>query len=183
MAQDIDNTEEHEQNQDQPDIRSLRNAAEAGKKAQAELAQMKRELMFAKAGIDTGSKVGSLLFKTWDGEDLDALKTEAVELGLIDGGKTARQEITEDEKSQQSFRQTLGRGQAAGAAELPEMDPYDHAFELFHEARKNGIPMDDAGLAAIDRVLVAAASGDKRAIFDPNDWANNARQVGHRFDR
>ena len=43
--------------------------------------------------------------------------------------------------------------------------------------------MDDAGLAAIDRVLVAAASGDKRAIFDPNDWANQARSIGHRFDR
>lgn len=182
MAQDIDNTEEHEQ-QDQPDIKSLRKAAEAGKQAQAELAQMKRELLFAKAGVDTGSKLGSLLFKTWDGEDLDALKTEAVELGIINGGKSQRQEITEDEKSQQTFRQSFGRGQAAGAAELPEADPYDEAYELFNNARKNGTPMDDAGLAAIDRVLVAAASGDKRAIFDPNDWARNAQQVGHRFDR
>jgi hypothetical protein len=43
--------------------------------------------------------------------------------------------------------------------------------------------MDDAALAAIDRVLVAAASGDKRAIFNPNDWANERNQVGHRFDR
>lgn len=183
MAQDIDNTEEHEQVQDQPDIKSLRKAAEAGKKAQEELAQMKRELLFAKAGIDTSSKVGSLLFKTWDGEDLDALKTEAVELGIIGGGTTARQSISEEEKSQQSFRQNLGRGEAAGASELPDMDPYDHAYELFNDARKTGVPLDDAGLAAIDRVLVAAASGDKRAIFNSNDWARQAQAVGHRFDR
>ena len=57
MAQDIDNHEES----DQPDIRSLRKAAEAGKKAQEELAQMKRELMFAKAGIDTASKIGGTM--------------------------------------------------------------------------------------------------------------------------
>lgn len=183
MAHDIDNTEEHEQVQDQPDIKSLRKAAEAGKKAQEELAQMKRELLFAKAGIDTGSKVGSLLFKTWDGDDLDALKTEAAELGIIGGGTTARQGIPEEEKSQQSFRQNLARGEAAGASELPDLDPYDHAYQLFHDARKTGTPMDDAGLAAIDRILVAAASGDKRAIFDPNDWARNARSIGHRFDR
>jgi len=43
--------------------------------------------------------------------------------------------------------------------------------------------MDEAGLAAIDRILVAAASGDKRAIFNPTDWANEQAQVGHRFDR
>ena len=179
MAQDIENHEDS----DQPDIRALRKAADAGKKAQEELAQMKRELMFAKAGIDTASKIGGLLFKTWDGEDLDALKAEATDLGLIGAPQAAPTEVPAEEKTQQNFRQTLSRGVAAAAAELPEVDPYDDAYQLFHEARKRGTTMDDAGLAAIDRILVAAASGDKRAIFNPNDWANERGQVGHRFDK
>lgn len=177
MSEDIENTEEH------VDIKSLRKAAEAGKQAQNELAEMKRELLFAKAGIDTGSKIGKLLFKTWDGEDLDSLKTEASDLG-IGGVETSRNnEVESEERGQQDFRQTFAKGNIGTPSEVPERDPYDEAYDLFHEARKRGTTMDDAGLAAIDRVLVAAASGDKRAIFDPNDWANQARSVGHRFDR
>lgn len=179
MAQDIDNHEES----DQPDIRSLRKAAEAGKKAQDELAQMKRELMFAKAGVDTASKIGGLLFKTWEGDDVDALKTEAMDLGLIGAPQSAVAEIPAEEREQQTFRQSFNRGAPAAAAELPEMDPYDEAYQLFHEARKRGTTLDDSGLAAIDRILVAAASGDKRAIFNPNEWAAERNQVGHRFDK
>lgn len=180
MAQD---TENYEEETDQPDIRSLRKAAEAGKKAQEELASMKRELLFAKAGIDTSSKIGGLLFKTWEGDDLDALRAEAVDLGLSGGTTAASTEVPAEEKMQQDFRQSFNRGTPAAAAELPEADPYDDAFELFTEARKKGIPFDDAGLAAIDRILVAAASGDKRAIFNPNDWAAQRDQIGHRFDK
>lgn len=179
MAQDIDNHEES----DQPDIRSLRKAAEAGKKAQEELAQMKRELMFAKAGVDTASKIGGLLFKTWDGDDVDALKAEAMDLGLIGAPQSAVAEIPAEEREQQTFRQSFNRGAPAAAAELPEMDPYDEAYQLFHDARKRGTTLDDSGLAAIDRILVAAASGDKRAIFNPNEWAAERNQVGHRFDK
>jgi len=177
MSQDIENTEE------QHDIKSLRKAAEAGKQAQNELAEMKRELLFAKAGIDTGSKIGKLLFKTWDGEDLDSLKTEASDLGIGAVETSRNNEVESEERGQQDFRQTFAKGNVGTPSEIPERDPFDEAYDLFHEARKRGTTMDDAGLAAIDRVLVAAASGDKRAIFDPNDWANQARSVGHRFDR
>lgn len=183
MAQDKDDDLELEQ-PDQPDIRALRKAADAGKKAQEELLQMKRELLFAKAGIDTSSKIGSLLFKTWEGDDVESLKVEASELGIgSPAPKAEEQRIPDAEKEQQGFRQSFARGEAAGAAELPERDPYDEAYDLFHDARKTGRSMDEAGLAAIDRILVAAASGDKRAIFNPTDWANEQAQVGHRFDR
>lgn len=177
MSEDIGNTEEN------IDIKSLRKAAEAGKQAQNELAEMKRELLFAKAGIDTSSKIGKLLFKTWDGEDLDSLKTEASDLGI--GGVEAprNNRVEDEERGQQDFRQTFAKGNIGAPSELPERDPFDEAYDLFHDARQKGTTLDDAGLAAIDRVLVAAASGDKRAIFDPNDWANQARSIGHRFDR
>ena len=177
MSEDIGNTEEN------IDIKSLRKAAEAGKQAQNELAEMKRELLFAKAGIDTSSKIGKLLFKTWDGEDLDSLKTEASDLGI--GGVEAprNNRVEDEERGQQDFRQTFAKGNIGAPSELPERDPFDEAYDLFHDARQKGTTLDDAGLAAIDRVLVAAASGDKRAIFDPNEWANQARSIGHRFDR
>ena len=177
MSEDIGNTEEN------IDIKSLRKAAEAGKQAQNELAEMKRELLFAKAGIDTGSKIGKLLFKTWDGEDLDSLKTEAADLGIGGVEASRKNEVEAEERGQQDFRQTFAKGNVGAPSELPERDPFDEAYDLFHDARQKGTTLDDAGLAAIDRVLVAAASGDKRAIFDPNDWANQARSVGHRFDR
>lgn len=183
MAHDNDNDLEIEQT-DQPDIRALRKAADAGKKAQDELQQMKRELLFAKAGIDTESKIGALLFKTWDGEDVETLKVEASELGIGSvGEKPKEQLIPDEEKEQQAFRQSFSRGEPAGAADLPERDPYDEAYDLFHDARKAGRSMDDAGLAAIDRVLVAAATGDQRAIFNANAWANEQSMQGHRFDR
>jgi hypothetical protein len=168
--------------QDQPDIRSLRKAAEAGKQAQAELSSMKRELLFAKAGIDTGSKLGGLLYKTWDGEDMELLKAEAEELGLFAKREPEKVQISAEEQSQQSFRKDFSKGTSVGVADLPEVDPMDEAYDLFNDARAKGTPRDDAGLAAIDRILVAAASGDQRVIFNPNDWANNANLSGHRFD-
>lgn len=182
MAHDENDDLEIEQ-PDQPDIKALRKAADAGRKAQEELSQMKRELLFAKAGIDTSSKIGALLFKTWEGDDVEALKSEAAEFGIGNPAPQPAPSITPEEAGQQAFRQSMARGDAAGAAELPERDPYDEAYDLFHEARKTGRTLDEAGLAAIDRVLVAAASGDRRAIFDPNDWAREASVVGHRFDR
>lgn len=183
MAQDNDNDLEVEQS-DQPDIRALRKAADAGKKAQEELSQMKRELLFAKAGIDTSSKIGALLFKTWDGDDVETLKVEASELGIgVPTSKAEENQIPEEEREQQTFRNAFSRGAPAGAAELPERDPYDEAYDLFHDARKSGRTMDEAGLAAIDRILVAAASGDRRAVFNANDWIDERSQHGHRFDR
>lgn len=181
MAQDIDDQDIEQP--DQPDIRALRKAADAGKKAQEELSQMKRELLFAKAGIDTASKIGALLFKTWDGDDVETLKVEAADLGI---GPAAQVEtassVPEEESTQQTFRSSFARGDAAGASEVPQRDPFEEAYELFHAARKAGRSLDDAGLAAIDRVLVAAASGDQRAIFDPSQWSREAATEGHRFD-
>lgn len=176
-------TEDNEEHEEIDNIRALRKAAEAGKQAQNELAEMKRELLFTKAGIDTSSKIGKLLLKTWEGDDLDLLKTEAAELGIGIPTKNISAEIRSEESNQQNFRQNFARGEAAGAAEFEERDPFDEAYELFHQARKEGRSSDDAGLMAIDRVISAAAMGDKRAIFNSSEWADEAQIAGHRFDR
>ena len=56
-------------------IKELRDAADRGKKATQELDAMKREMAFLKAGVDTDTKAGQLLYKAYDGE----LVTEAIQ--------------------------------------------------------------------------------------------------------
>ena len=150
--------------QEEQDIPSLRNAAKAGKQALSENAELKRALLFAKAGIDTDSKLGSMLFKTWEGDDLDALKAEAEELGMF---QTSQRGATAEDAQQQQFRSTLATGQSPDAYQEVTPDPTDDALINFQRDLKAGVPRDVAQLAAIDRVLVAGVNGDPRVIYKP----------------
>jgi hypothetical protein len=153
----------------------LREAARLGKEAQARAEALARENLFLRAGVDLDNKVGQMLYKTWDGNDIDALKAEASELGVTVG---TRPVFTPEEAQQQQFRQTLtGPPPVMTTQETPH--PTETAVRQFHEDRKKGIPLETAQLAAFDRVFAAAASGDKRAIFDPVAYANEASQYGH----
>lgn len=153
------------------DIRSLRKAAEEGAAARNEANELRRQLMFAKAGIDWESdKLGKLLYKTWEGGDLDALRSEAAELGI---GRTAPT-MSADVEAQADFRRNLSSGPPAAAYEPPSMDPRDAAMQQFHEDRKRGVPREMAALAAFDRIFSAAAEGDERVIFNPDTWAREA---------
>lgn len=154
-----------------PDIRSLRQAAEAGKQAQQEAAELKRQLMFARAGIDhENDKLGKLLYKTWEGDSIESLMEEASELGI---GKARA--TNDDYADQADFRRNLTSGAPAGGWDEPTRDPRDEALEQFHSDRQRGVPRDMAALAAFDRIFTAAAAGDERVIFDPNNWADNYR--------
>lgn len=152
----------------QPDIRSLRKAADEGRAAQAERDQLRRELMFARAGIDTESKLGRLLFKTFEGDSADALKAEAAELGYTIPG-SSQQSANEDVRSQQEFRSAL-QGATPSAYESESEDPNVVALRDFHEDLRNGVPRDRAQLAAFDKIFTAAVAGDSRVIFDPAEW-------------
>ena len=62
-------------------IKELRDAADRGKKASQELDAMKREMAFLKAGVDTDTKVGQLLYKAYEGDlETDAIRAEWSEL-------------------------------------------------------------------------------------------------------
>lgn len=156
-------------------LTGLREAARLGKEAQDRADALARENLFLRAGVDLDNKVGQMLFKTWDGDSVEALKAEASELGVTVG---TRPVFTPEEAQQQQFRQTLtGPPPVMTTQESPH--PTESAVRQFHEDRKKGIPMESAQLAAFDRVFAAAASGDKRAIFDPVAYANEASQYGH----
>ena len=65
-------------------IKELRDAADRGKKASQELDSMKREMAFLKAGVDTDTKVGQLLYKAYDGElDTESIQAEWSELSPV----------------------------------------------------------------------------------------------------
>jgi hypothetical protein len=162
-----------DQQERQPDIRSLRQRAEQAGQYEQEIAQLKRENLFARAGIDTDSKIGRMLYKTFEGSTLDELRSEAEELGLF---APSRNNVPADEQDQANFRRGLSGGQTVSAPDDQGIDPYDDAYANFYEDRKRGTALEDAQLAAIDRVLVAASNGDQRVIFDQQAWDRNARR-------
>jgi len=70
--------------------RRLEADAEAGRKAQAEAAQARRELAFLKAGVDLESPLGKLFAKGYDGDlTPDAVKSAAVEAGIVEQPQAA----------------------------------------------------------------------------------------------
>lgn len=165
---DIEETETVERG---GDIRSLRKAAEEGAVAKNEAAELRRQLLFAKANIDwENDKLGRLLYKTWEGNDLESLRAEAADIGI---GRSVQTQDT-DVESQADFRRNLSSGPPAGAYEPPTADPRDLAIQQFHEDRKRGVTREMAALAAFDRIFSAAAEGDERVIFNPDTWARDA---------
>lgn len=166
----------YEDDDQSPDdnLAGLRKAAADGKVAMAEREALRKELLFARAGIDTDTKLGKLLFRTFDGEDVNELKAEATEIGLLKSDQDdapARRNADED---QADFRRTLAGG-ASGVPDDQGPDPIVEALSNFHDDVKSGTPRETAALAAFDRIFSAAAAGDKRAIFDSREYAQEAR--------
>src|SRR5690606_31461626 len=65
-------------------IRKLEKAADEGRKAQAELAALRREMTFREAGIDPSNAAHKYFIKGYDGEvSLDAIKAAAAEAGFL----------------------------------------------------------------------------------------------------
>jgi hypothetical protein len=167
---------EGDQGQQEPhDVKRLRELAEEGAQTKAELAQLRRERAFERAGIDYESGPGALLFAHYDGENtIDAIKAEAEKFGVIkppetpgaggEGGEGAGGE------SGQQGNEDLGTGQrdalanGAPADENQKPNPY-HVAEAAAKAVREKGGSSDAEAAAYLKVLAgAAASGDPRVI-------------------
>jgi hypothetical protein len=120
---------------DHGDMKDLRRAAEEGKKAKQELAQMKRELAFTKAGITLDDPRMTYFVKGYDG-DLDpvAIKSAATEAGFIAPDPAIQQQQYEQQ-------QTLGaqsRVMAASAGAVAEDATVDAAFAKMEQAYAEG---------------------------------------------
>lgn len=167
---DTDDTE------DTPNIRSLRQAAEDGKRAREEATAARRELLFVKAGVDTESKLGQLLFKTYDGNDLEALKQEWTELS----GHTAPTPdpgLTSGEQAVDNVRDQL-RSAPPGGGEPQQTDAFDLVFSTYHDDLAKGLPSDTARENAVSVLLEQFMSGNTSAMFDPTDWQRQQQLAG-----
>jgi len=164
-------------------IKALREAAEAGKAATKELENAKRELAFAKAGIDTDTKLGSMLAKTYEGDltDVEALKAEWNELNPAPPAQSETPapdaptpEGFQDPSGQQQHREQLN-GQPSGEQPKEGPNPFDKAFEELHANRQ--LPVEDRQRNAMASVLGDYFKGDPRVMFDRQAHLAAAQQA------
>lgn len=148
----------------QDNIKDLRKAADEGRVAKAEAETLKRQLAFAKAGVDTDSKVGAMLFKAYDGElDVEAIKAEAAEVGAIKvEAPPATEPVTPAEREQTDVRTALATGSVASGT--PDEDPVAISLAAGQAVRKQGGSYEDAFLAALGPTFEAALKGDERVV-------------------
>ena len=149
-------------------IKELRDAADRGKKASQELDQMKREMAFLKAGVDTDSKAGQLLFKAYDGDlDTDLIKAEAEELGILkDAAPPPPPEPENSEADVRVERRDLAADHIA--PENQTESPYDAGHRQFQEMVGAGRSQEDSAARFVHTVLEAAggANSDPRVHAD-----------------
>ena len=147
-------------------IKELRDAADRGKKASQELDSMKREMAFLKAGVDTDTKVGQLLYKAYEGElETDAIRAEWSELVPTAASPTSGSDTTDD------ARVSRERQDLAGDSVPPENQtesPYDAGHREFKTMMDEGRPKEDSAARFVHTVLEAAggATPDPRVVSD-----------------
>jgi len=149
-------------------IKELRDAADRGKKATQELDAMKREMAFLKAGVDTDTKAGQLLYKAYDGD----LETEAIQAEWSELVPAAAAPPPEPETVDATDTQVAEqRRDLAGDSVPPENQtesPYDAGHREFREMMDAGRPKEDSAARFIHTVLEAAggADPDQRVLSD-----------------
>jgi len=151
-------------------IKDLRDAATRGRQASQELESVKREMAFLKAGVDTDSKAGQLLFKAYDGDlEIDLIRAEAEELGILKDA-VASEGISEADEA--ADRQVGRQRQNLVSDSVPPDEqiesPYDAGHREFREMIEAGRPKEDSAARFIDTVLQAAGgpNPDRRVISE-----------------
>jgi hypothetical protein len=167
-----------EDGSENPNIRQLREQAKAGREATAANEALQREVAFLKAGIDTDSKLGKLLFRSYEGDltDIETLKAEATELGAIkvveqttEGGESG-EAGGESEGSQEPTGSSERRDLASGATvtDNQEVDPNQVAHQAFESAMSRGETWETAAGEMFHSLAEAAAAGDRRVVLPQN---------------
>lgn len=162
-----------EQQNDQ-NIKQLRDAADAGKAATEKALLLERENAMLRAGVDLDSKAGQYFAKGYDGElTAEAIKQEAEDFqGALRGSTTpppkeeGNEEKPDPTKQQETNERLDLQSGAGGPGAQQEPNPYDGALRDFTEAMASGQTRETASAAAFDRVLKAGIAGDKRVRLD-----------------
>ena len=153
--------------QDTGGIKELRDAADRGREAIQERDQLKREMAFMKAGVDTDSKAGQLLFKAYDGElETEAIQAEWQELvptsAPVEQPEQAQDIVNEADTQVSQQRQALAEDSVS--VEASTQSPYEQGFQEFKTAYDSGRSKEDSAARFVHTVLEAASQGDERVI-------------------
>ena len=148
-------------------IKELRDAADRGREAIQERDQLKREMAFMKAGVDTDSKAGQLLFKAYDGElETESIQAEWQELvptsAPVEQPEQAQDTVNEADTQVAEQRQALAEDSVS--VEASTQSPYEQGFQEFKKAYDEGSPKEDSAARFVHTVLEAASQGDERVI-------------------
>lgn len=164
------------------DLPGLRDAARRGKAAEERAASLERQLLFAHAGINIEDDgIGEMLFQTFQGDTVDALKERATKVGYF--ATTTQPTTTTTPPSTEAPANTnaataaenaariaayaaMADGEPSGAREDLGPDPTDEALRSFQQDVVHGTQREDAGVHAIQKVIGAAMRGDKRVLWN-----------------
>jgi hypothetical protein len=147
-------------------IQELRDAADRGKQASQELSAMKREMAFMKAGVDTDTKAGQLLYKAYDGDlETEAIKAEWLELVPGAAAPPSEPDIADDTRASQQRKDLTSD---TVSPENQTESPYDAGHREFQQMIADGRPKDESAARFVHTVLEAAsgANPDPRVISD-----------------
>ena len=138
-----------EQEDDTPVIKLLRQQLKQTRGAAQEAAATKRELAFLKAGVDVDSKAGKLLLKAYEGDlsDIEALRTEAQELGALKSGTPVEGQTAGEPPAAPPSTGSADRNAVAGGEPLDpnQKKPVElEAREAFEESIKRQKSQEDA---------------------------------------
>lgn len=148
----------------------LREAANRAKQHKAEADAAKRELAFVKAGIDTDSKLGKLVFNTYDGEltkeailefvsDIPGLSAAPSEEPPVEENED---EIPDDERNSTLDRNNLAND--ANGDEGGKPDPRKVGRDAAKGVIDSGGTQEDALATHFQQIVGAAKEGDRRVI-------------------
>jgi hypothetical protein len=148
--------------------KELRKQAEEAKAHKAELEAAKREMAFVKAGVDTDSKLGKMLLRTYEGElDKESIRAEARDVGFSfadesKGDEKDERTVTDEEREAARRRDDLSSDTDNVKDEGKR--PQVRAEDAFVESRMNGDRIETSAQLALEEYLRAAQAGDKRVL-------------------
>ena len=156
-------TDEDPAQQENHNLKLLREKAERADSLTAQLAQAERKNAILESGIDTSSKVAELFLKSWDGENNpEAIKAAAAEYGIPLKGEAPAEVVEELVDSGTDLRNELADGVQVGNEPAP--DPNQVALENFKTAIASGATEEKAAGIFFNTLAEAASRGDERVI-------------------
>lgn len=143
---DID-SDDIEPTGDSGDIKSLRRAASGKKKLEEELAQIRRELAFTKAGINPDDPKMRYFVKGYDGElTAEAVRAAAIEAGFL-AQQTSDPGLAQVAQSQDRVMSAAAGAITEDASEQAALSRLEAAMDeggieqMLEVARQYGIPI------------------------------------------